>query len=126
MSTMVYIVEDDETFAEVLEIYFNSLPEFRAIAFQSPHAALGRILAMPPDILILDVMLPGMQGDELAERIREAGVTCPVIILTALLSPKEAERSNYKIGNRVVAGKPVPLGVLKSLVCQELGNASGL
>lgn len=125
MSTTVYIVEDDMTFAEVLEIYFNSLPEFTAIAFHSAHAALSRILAHPPDILILDIMMPGMRGDELAERVNEAGITCPIIILTGLLSPDEAERKNYKIGARVVAGKPVSLGVLKSLVCQQLGNPPG-
>lgn len=122
MATSVYIVEDDATFAEVLEIYFNSFPDFHAVAFNSAHAALSRIIAQPPDVMILDVMMPGMQGDELAERVREAGVTCPTIILTGLLSPEEAARKDYFIGNRVVAGKPVPLAVLKSLVHRVLGH----
>ncbi len=122
MATLVYIVEDDVAFSEVLEIYFNSLPGFSAVAYNSAYAALSRIIAQPPDVIILDVMMPGMQGDELAGRVRDAGVTCPVILLTGLLSPEEAERKDYCIGNRVVAGKPVPLTVLKSLVHRVLGH----
>jgi len=122
MATSVYIVEDDAAFAEVLELYFNNFPEFSAVAFNSAHAALSRIISHPPDVLILDIMMPGMQGDELAARVRDAGITCPVIILTGLLSPEEAERREYCIGNRIVAGKPVPLNVLKSLVHRVLGH----
>lgn len=121
MSIPVYIVDDDIIFAEVVEIYFNSLPEFSALAFSSSHVALSCILAKPPSVLILDIMMPEMHGDELAERIREAGINCPIIVMTGLLSPDEARHKNYRIGNRVVVGKPVPLPVLATLVHQALG-----
>lgn len=120
MSIPVYIVDDDKTFAEVVEMYFNSLPGYSALAFSSPHVALSCILAKPPSVLILDIMMPEMNGDEFAERIREAGVNCPIIVMTGLLSPEEARHKNYRIGNRVVTGKPVPLPVLATLVHQAL------
>lgn len=119
--TTLYIVDDDVIWGEILVNYFNSLPTFDAVYFVSPHAALASIVAKPPDILILDIVMPGMNGDELAERIREAGVTCKIIIITGLITPEEAKQSNYLIGNRLVLGKPVPLDVLKSLVHQAQG-----
>ena len=122
MSTIVYIVDDDAAFAEVVEIYFNSSQGFRAISFTSPFAALSRLISIPPDVLILDVMMPGMHGDELAEQARDAGCHCPVIILTGLITPEESQRKHYRIGNRIVVGKPVPLGVLKALVQQSVGR----
>ena len=120
MNIVIYIVDDDATFAEVVEIYFNDLHGYSAVAFNSPLAALSRIISNPPDVLILDIMMPGIHGDELAERAREAGCYCPVIILTGLVSAEESQRKGYIIGNRIVVGKPVPLGILKTLVHQAV------
>lgn len=118
MDTKLYIVEDDAVLAQVVEMYFNNLDNFTAVSFTSSREALPAIVSSPPDVLILDVMLPGMNGDELVERAREAGVTCPVIVMTGLVTPEEAKNKNYMIGNRLVVGKPVPLDVLKGLVQQ--------
>lgn len=126
MPTLVYIVDDDVHFASMVEMFFNSLPGFSAQAFTSSHPALSCILAKPPAVLILDIIMPEMQGDEFAEHIREAGVNCPIIVLTGLLTPDEARHKNYRIGQRVVAGKPVPLTVLQMLVHQALDASSSL
>jgi len=122
VNIIIYIVDDDATFSEVVVMYFNDLHGYSAVAFNSPLAALSRIISNPPDVLILDIMMPGMNGDELVERAREAGCQCPVIILTGLLTPEESQRNGYLIGNRTVVGKPVPLSVLKTLVYQAVGN----
>ena len=97
---------------EVLEAY-NGLEAYNKLTSKDP----GKVL---PDAMILDIMMPEMNGDEFAERIREAGVNCPIIVMTGLLSPEEARHKNYRIGNRVVTGKPVPLPVLATLVHQAL------
>ena len=46
--------------------------------------ALARMAAEPPDLVLLDVMMPGLDGFEVSERLRAAGVDIPVIFLTAL------------------------------------------
>jgi DNA-binding response OmpR family regulator len=80
--THVLVVEDDPTLAEVVGIYLG-----RA-GFAVEHAADGEqaLLACarrPPDLVVLDLMLPGVDGREVCRRLRAAGPT-PVIILTAL------------------------------------------
>lgn len=122
MDTTVYVVDDDPVLADVIQMYFNGLESFRAVSFLSAHEALPAIISRPPDVLILDFMMPGMNGDELIERARDAGVTCPVIVLTGLLTDEEAREKNYLIGNRLVAGKPVQLEVLRTLVHQAQGR----
>jgi len=51
------------------------------------RVGLQTILSSPPDLVILDLMLPGLDGIEVCRRVRAAGLTTPIIILTA----REAE-----------------------------------
>ena len=56
--------------------------------------AEGLALARPGafDLMIVDVVMPGMNGFEVTRRMREAGVTCPVLMLTGRVSPEDAVR----------------------------------
>jgi len=53
----------------------------RAVA--SGEEALAHVDADPPDLVVLDVMLPGIDGFEVLRRLRGAGYTVPVVVLTA-------------------------------------------
>ncbi len=78
----VLVVDDDATVAEVAISYLS------AAGFVVDRAADGfealRVLAeRPPDLVVLDRMLPGIDGIEVCRRIRLTGAT-PIIMLTAL------------------------------------------
>ena len=77
----ILIVEDDRNLARVLSdnlafdgYHVNWLPD--------GDAALGAIRATPPDLILLDVMLPGRDGFDLCAQLRQGGRT-PIIMLTA-------------------------------------------
>ena len=46
-------------------------------------AGLAAILAAPPDLVVLDVMLPGVNGFEICQKMRASGVRTPIIMITA-------------------------------------------
>jgi DNA-binding response OmpR family regulator len=82
----ILVVEDDLTVAEVVVDYLRhaGLEPRHAV---DGHIALEMAATWPPDMVILDLMLPGVSGLEVCRRLREgrdAQVPLPVIMLTAL------------------------------------------
>ena len=82
MRSNVLIVEDDPTMLRGLE------DNFRASGYSVQGASDGDrglrfALAAVPDLMVLDVMLPGINGFEICRRMRESGHSVPTIMLTA-------------------------------------------
>ncbi|MCT2543060.1 MULTISPECIES: response regulator transcription factor [Streptomyces] len=77
----VLVVDDDPTVAEVVAEYLTRAGYEVARAADGP-AALEQYAARRPDLAVLDLMLPGMDGIEVCRRMREQGPV-PVIMLTA-------------------------------------------
>ncbi|WP_430646938.1 response regulator transcription factor [Agromyces sp. GXS1127] len=79
---LVLLVDDDPTVLEVCRAYLESAG-FRVQEAADAFVALDRIAAERPDLVVLDRMLPGVDGIEVCRRIR-AHSQVPVIMLTAL------------------------------------------
>jgi len=77
----ILVVDDDRTVADGVTRYLRREGFEVEIETEGP-AALERALASPPDLVVLDLMLPGMGGLEVFERLR-AAAPVPVIFLTA-------------------------------------------
>ncbi|RDI94497.1 DNA-binding response regulator [Meiothermus sp. QL-1] len=78
---LVLVVEDEPEIAEILEGYLRR-EGFRTDRASDGRQALSLIRAARPDLILLDIMLPEMDGLELLRRIRSQDNT-PVILLTA-------------------------------------------
>jgi two-component system OmpR family response regulator len=76
------LVEDDVRMAAALR---RGLRAHGVVADVAPTGdeALGIAQASAPDVIVLDVMLPGMDGFEVCRRLRDAGVWTPIVMLTA-------------------------------------------
>ncbi len=81
MGTSVLIIDDDERLGALLVEYLGPLG-FTVATAAHPDDGLRKLRADPPDVVVLDVMLPGQDGFAVCRRIREtSGV--PIIMLTA-------------------------------------------
>src|SRR5438105_2099923 len=78
----VLVVEDDATVAEVLLAYLRRAGHATAHVSDG-LAALAASAADPPDLVVLDLMLPGLDGLEVCRRLREQTPELPVVMLTA-------------------------------------------
>ena len=82
MTKRILIVEDEENIVDILA--FNLKREgYETMEAMDGAAGLALALEQDPDLILLDLMLPRMDGFEVCRRIREAGRTTPVIMLTA-------------------------------------------
>lgn len=81
---MIFCVEDDESI-QSLELYALRSAGFEARGFADGEAFFLALRAERPELVILDVMLPGESGVELLRRLKASGSTCdiPVIMATA-------------------------------------------
>lgn len=88
MQTKVLAVDDDTAILAMLKRYFAwRLPEFRLLTADAGQAALSQ-LAQQPDLILLDVNLPDIDGFTLTSRIR-AITSVPIIFLTARITDQD-------------------------------------
>ncbi|THF47092.1 response regulator [Allorhizobium terrae] len=88
MTALVLIAEDDVEIANILEAYFIR-EGFRTVHARDGKVALELHLALKPDIALIDVTMPRLDGWEVLAELRRRGNT-PVIMITAL--DKEVDR----------------------------------
>ena len=84
----VLVVDDDPTVSDVVRRYLERAGMVVEV-FGDGESALARALAEPPDLVVLDLMLPGLSGLDVCRRLRAAQST-PIVMLTAL--GEEADR----------------------------------
>jgi len=77
----IYVVDDEWIIAESLAAILSK-DGFQAQAFHNPCQAMVRAMGQPPDVLITDVMMPGMTGVELAIALRSAGQNCRILLFS--------------------------------------------
>ena len=82
MSERILLVEDEALVADMVRMNLEHAG-FRVDAVGTGTEGLERIVTNVYDLVLLDVMLPGMGGFDLARRARGAGVTTPILMLTA-------------------------------------------
>ncbi|MBW7883223.1 MAG: response regulator transcription factor [Caldilineaceae bacterium] len=78
---MILVVDDEPSIGEVVSLYLRRAGYDVHIA-RDGHAALTALEEMRPDLVVLDLMLPGVDGMEITRRLRAEGDT-PIIMLTA-------------------------------------------
>mgnify|MGYP001319289873 FL=1 len=79
--TTILIVDDDNELTELLD-EFLSEHKFKTKVFHNPMEALSSLKTSVPDLILLDIMMPEMDGFQLLRKIRET-LDIPVIMLTA-------------------------------------------
>jgi len=82
MAKTILIIEDEKSIADILS--FNLEREGYAVLLAADgQSGLDRALRTPPDLILLDVMLPIMDGYEVCRRLRQEKANTPIIMLTA-------------------------------------------
>ena len=122
MSRRVLIVDDDDAIREVAQASLEMVAGWEVRVASNGPEALVMAADDPPDAIILDVMMPAMDGPTTFARLQDDARTrdVPVVLLTAKVQP--AERRRWEgLGVAGVLAKPFdPLG-LSGQVAELLG-----
>src|SRR4051812_47139657 len=112
--TDILIVEDHPDIAEGLRSNLE-LEGYTVEVVDDGQAALTSIREHPPELVILDLMLPTLDGFHVLRRVRDEGHEMPVLILSARASEAEKIRG-FRIGADDYVTKPFGLGELLARV----------
>ncbi|HKJ81333.1 MAG TPA: sigma-54 dependent transcriptional regulator [Ignavibacteriaceae bacterium] len=82
MDKLVFIVDDEQAISKLLSYWVKDKWKYNVEVFSNGEDALKRLSARP-DIVLLDIMLPGLDGIETLKRIKQFDENLPVIILSA-------------------------------------------
>ncbi len=85
----IFVMDDEPAMGENIQRMLQSRDTV-VTAFTNPKQGLEKALADPPDLLLLDIKMPGMSGEQVFARLRETHPNVPVIFLTAFGSVEGA------------------------------------
>jgi two-component system, OmpR family, alkaline phosphatase synthesis response regulator PhoP len=103
----ILLVDDNPQNVELLEAYLEEIGCELRKAFDGPEA-LADVEKFPPDLILLDIMMPRMSGFQVCKKLRASALTehIPVIMVTALNELADAEHA-VEVGATDFITKPV-------------------
>jgi len=123
MDKKILIVDDEKDMLAVLEKALTA-EGYSIITADNGKDAIVLANSTHPDLIMLDIVMPGMDGAEVAARLKEDRETkdIPVIFLTCLLSKKEQrEKEGHVIKGHVFIAKPYSVEELSAQI-ERLAN----
>lgn len=123
MPQTILIVDDDEMTRQLLRLFFTQ-HEYEVVEAKNGLEALKIIEENCPNLIIIDILMPGMDGISTVRKIRltRDSAQLPVLFLTAQANAKVINEA-MKAGGQKLLNKPVHLAEL-ARISQELISAS--
>ena len=105
MKKLIYIVEDEPDLRDALVYNFQN--DFKVKSFGNAETCLAKIKKKKPDLIVLDIMLPGMSGLDLCRKIRSSEEFTNIAIILLTAKGEEIDRIvGFEIGADDYVTKP--------------------
>lgn len=118
---MVMIVEDEKVLARSLSMELKD-SGYRVEWFEDGESALNQLESLNPQLTLLDLRLPGIDGIQVLKKIKQYNQDIPVIIMTAHGDTKTTVEA-VKMGAHNFIDKPFELDEIKDLIEKALQNS---
>ena len=123
MKKKILVVDDEASLTRLIKHNLERTGKYEVMTENQGGNAVACAKQFKPDLIFLDVMMPDMDGDEIATLIEEdphlAGT--PYVFLTAIVRREETEPSGSMIGGRLFLAKPVKTEHLIATIEKLLG-----
>lgn len=117
----VLVIDDHETF-RTLSAKILKLDGHQVITAGNGRDALAIVRAQRPDIVLLDVMMPGMDGYQICRRIKQDPVTKDSVVVMVTGIPEEASSRSFQAGADDHVSKPISPTQMRDLVQRWLAR----
>ncbi len=115
----ILIVDDEISITNVFKVIIEKTGHYEVRTETHGSKALPAAKEFNPDLILLDIMMPDMDGGEVAGRLKEDDLTkdIPVVFISAAITKEEVEESGGMQGGYPILAKPVH--VTKLMECLE-------
>lgn len=120
----ILVVDDEASITRLLKLNLEQTDHYIVQAENDAKAALAAAEEFQPHLILLDVMMPGMDGGELASRIQASPKlkSVPIVFLTAAATKGEVYARGGKVGGLPFLAKPVELSEVIACLKKQLGD----
>ena len=120
----ILVVDDSPSITAMLKIKLEAVGLYEVVEENHAGRSLETIRVCQPDVILLDVMMPEMDGGDIDAQLREDPLLrqIPVIFLTSAVKKTEMTNGTMKIRGRLFLAKPVDIDEVCSCVAQSLEN----
>jgi CheY-like chemotaxis protein len=110
----ILLVDDEKDFVKMVKWNLEKTGRYKVIVETEGRHALAVAKVAKPDLILLDVMMPGIDGGDVERQIKndEDLADTPVIFLTAIIKEEEINSKDGTIAGHVFLSKPVHLSKL--------------
>jgi len=119
----ILIIDDDVTALDIVDLLFED-KGYEVVRRTDGLSALECVEEVAPDVVLIDLMMPRMNGQDCIREIRAKGIAIPIIAFTALDDP-EVHQEALDAGGDLVLTKPCKPAVLFNHV-ETLVSKAGL
>jgi CheY-like chemotaxis protein len=127
MALKVLAIDDEAGFTKLVKMNLERDHEFEVCVQNDSNQALATALEFQPDVVLLDIVMPGMDGGDVATQFQNNPQLkdVPIIMMTALMSPQETDGDGFKTSpTGIVLPKPVNLETLKKCLYDAVKNST--
>lgn len=119
----VLLVDDELAFANMMKLYLEKAGCYEVKIENDPRKALDIAKAFKPNIIILDIVMPEMDGPDLATKIKSNAPLkdIPIVFLSAIVEKSQETGINGSIGGQQFIAKPVTGETLLAAIKKYIG-----
>ena len=120
----ILIVDDDAHFARMLKSCLQQNEIYEVGIETNATDAVNSIREFMPELVLLDIMMPGVSGDVIADEILndEELSHIKIVFLTGLVTKQEAQSKKDNFSGRTMLAKPVDIDELLTCIEKQLNN----
>ena len=114
----ILVIDDEEDFCSLVKMNLEATGALEVLTCCSSRMAIRQVRTHHPDLIFLDVMMPGKDGPGIAAELKAGKDTqdIPIVFLTALVSEEDTERDGGLIGERFFIAKPAQTDKLINII----------
>jgi CheY-like chemotaxis protein len=118
----ILVVDDEPPITRGIRLILEQTGTFQVREENLARHAIAAAREFLPDLILLDIMMPGVSGDQLAEAFQKDPRlhAIPIVFLTALVTERQVKQTGGRIGHERFLAKPVKPDELIDCIREEL------
>jgi len=118
------IVDDEQGFTRLVRFCLEQTGRYEVHEVNRGTLAMAAVRTVRPDLILLDILMPDVHGDRIAERLKDDPQLrhIPVIFLTAIVSKDDLGAQTKIVGGQPFITKPVSMDLLMACIEEQVGH----